>query len=183
MSLQIVESVKARLLASGHDLSGPCGAFNITKHVAWELRATGAGLLSKPAGNNCDGYAVDIIAYSDGRIRDILGDGGGANNPQWPEDGLEVVSADRYRPAIDPGDVSVPLPTPTPTPLPPATSCQFQPCNCKCQYNPDELAGLLSGLIDAVGNLVKALAVIKEKADRPYVARIFGQSVTFTPRG
>src|SRR5688572_15243198 len=49
-----VAAVKERLRADGVDLIGPCGAFAITKRVAWGLRATGAGLLSKPYGNQCD---------------------------------------------------------------------------------------------------------------------------------
>lgn len=184
MSQALVEAVKAHLEAIGTNLSGPCGAFAITQRVAWELRSTGAGLLSKPAGNNCDGYATDIICYPNGQLIDILTDGGGANGPSWNTS--DVVDPARYRPAFDPGDGVLTAPPPSdPPPVPPSppATCQFKPCDCTCQYKPDELAGLLSGLIEAVGNLVSALAVIKEKADRPYVARIFGQSVTFTPKG
>ena len=73
---EVVASVKAELVARGVSLVDSCGGFQITKRVAWRLRATGAGLLSKPSGNQCDGYAVDIIAYADGRIVDILTDAG-----------------------------------------------------------------------------------------------------------
>ena len=86
MSLQLVTAIKNQLLAQGVDLAGPCGAFAITKRVAWALRSTGAGLLSKRSGNHCDGYATDILCYPTGQIRDILGDGGGANTPLWSED-------------------------------------------------------------------------------------------------
>ena len=97
-----VAEVKAQLQARGVDLTGPCGAFAITKRVAWGLRATGAGLLSKPSGNNCDGFAVDIVAFPTGLIVDILGDAGNGNTPLWNTG--EPVDAARYRPAIDPGD-------------------------------------------------------------------------------
>src|SRR5258706_3387516 len=81
----VVTAVKAELQAHGQDLAGPCGAFQITKRVAWRLRSEGAGLLSKPSGNNCDGYAVDYVTYPDGSGVDILGDAGGANSPGWDQ--------------------------------------------------------------------------------------------------
>src|SRR3954470_21064862 len=98
----IVASVKADLQARGVDLAGPCGAFQITKRVAWMLRNEGAGLLSKTTGNNCDGFATDIIAYPGGHIFDILVSGGDVNGPSWQDAGL--VDASRYHAAIDPGD-------------------------------------------------------------------------------
>jgi len=97
-----VENVKAALVAKGTDLSGPCGAFAITKRVAWALKGEGAGVLSKPSGNNCDGFATDIILYPDGRAFDILTDGGGANGPAWGP--IEPIDPTRYRAATDPGD-------------------------------------------------------------------------------
>jgi len=96
----LVVAVKTMLLREGHDLSGPCGAFAITKHVAWALKKTGAGLLSKPGGNNCEGYATDVIVYPDGQLVDILGDGGGANTPQWAEG--EDIDPSRWRPPVEP---------------------------------------------------------------------------------
>lgn len=97
---EYVASVKARLQAAGVPLNGPCGAFAITKQVAWDLRHSGAGLLSKPNGNNCDGYATDIIAYRD-RAFDILGDGGNANVPNWQPTDVDDL-ANRWRPAEKP---------------------------------------------------------------------------------
>ena len=113
----LVANVKADLVHSGVPLADSCGAFAITKRVAWSLRAEGAGLLSKPSGNNCDGFAVDIVAYPSGRIVDILSDGGGANGPGWGC--CDQVDPTRYRPAVDPGDSQPPVPTPTPAPIPP----------------------------------------------------------------
>lgn len=83
MSQAIVASVKNKLEAQGVDLAGPCGAMKIVRGVAALIPE--AGLYSKLSGNNCEGYAVDILAWPDGWIRDILGDAGGANTPQWPE--------------------------------------------------------------------------------------------------
>lgn len=114
----VVASVKATLTAQHVDLSGPCGAFAITSRVAWRLKGEGAGLLIKPAGNNCQGYAVDEIAYPDGRLFDILVDSGGANGPSWNPNGIIEIS--RYHPAFDPGDtgpIVSPPSTPPPTPV------------------------------------------------------------------
>jgi len=100
MSAGYVAAVKAQLEAQGVNLLGPCGAFAITKRVAWGLRGAGAGLLSKPGGNNCDGYATDIIAFPD-RAYDILSDGGATNGPNWNETGVDDL-ASRWRPPVQP---------------------------------------------------------------------------------
>lgn len=114
----VVATVKSDLQARGVDLSGPCGGFQITKRVAWILRAEGAGTLDKPTGNACLGRAVDIIAYPDGHIFDILVDSGGANGPAWQDGGL--VETSRYRPAFDPGDTPAPpVVVPPPVFIPP----------------------------------------------------------------
>jgi hypothetical protein len=115
----VVSRIKAELQSRGVDLNGPCGAFQITKRVAWALRAEGAGLLSKPGGNNCDGFAVDIVMYADGAAFDVLSDSGGANVPAWGQ--IEPLDPARFRAAIDPGDgapAPIPLPTPGPAPAP-----------------------------------------------------------------
>jgi hypothetical protein len=98
----VVEQVRQELVARGVDLSGPCGAFQITKRVAWQLRAEGAGTLFKDSGNNCDQRSVDIVAYPTGAIVDILIDGGGQNRATW-ELGAPV-AANRWRAAVDPED-------------------------------------------------------------------------------
>ncbi len=101
--IETVIQVKNDLIAKKIDLSGPCGAFAITSRVAWLLRNEGAGLLEKSSGNNCNGYATDIICYPDGHIFDILSDSGGSNEPTWNDAG--IVSAIRYRIAFDPEPV------------------------------------------------------------------------------
>jgi hypothetical protein len=100
---EYVAAVKAQLQAQGVNLSGPCGAFAITKRVAWGLRHLGCGLLSKPSGNNCEGFATDIVMFRDqgGQIIDILGDGGGNNTPSWGV--TDTVDPSRWRAPVDPG--------------------------------------------------------------------------------
>jgi hypothetical protein len=116
----VVEQAKQDLLHAGVDLSGPCGAWRIVNLAAWRLQAGGdaAGLLSKPEGNNCDGYAVDILAYPDGEIYDVLIASGTQNGPAWQEVGSVYPS--RWRPAVFPTYYSG-VPPPTPTPPPPST--------------------------------------------------------------
>jgi len=45
---EIVAQVKAELQARGVSLADSCGGFAITRRVAWRLRASGIGLVSKP---------------------------------------------------------------------------------------------------------------------------------------
>jgi hypothetical protein len=114
----IVQSVKAQLVATGANLAGPCGAFEITKRVAWILRGEGAGLLHKnPGQNQCAGVGVDVVIYQDGRLFDILTDSGGANGPVWHQ--IESVSPSLWRPPVDPGTGgNQPIPPPN-VPIPP----------------------------------------------------------------
>lgn len=112
----VVRQVKTQLEARGVSLAGPDGAFAITRRVAWALRAEGAGLLEKTAGNNSGGFATDIICYPSGQIVDILTDGGATNGPQWAVG--EILDASRYRPAFNPGD-DAPAPAPDPVVVPP----------------------------------------------------------------
>lgn len=100
----LVASTKSTLQAQGKDLSGECGALSIVNAVAWQLRGEGAGLLDKPSGSQCRGFATDIIVYSDGRVFDVLGDAGGSNTPQWNNlIGANPNDAARWRPPSDPG--------------------------------------------------------------------------------
>lgn len=113
--LDTVVNLKRQLEAAHVDLAGPCGAFEITKRVAWFLRGEGAGLLAKPSGNNCDGFATDIVMYADGALVDILSDSGGGNGPTWTVTG-ELRPLDQWRApfftpipgAVDPGPVPPP---------------------------------------------------------------------------
>lgn len=102
MNAQYVAAVKSQLEQQGVSLSGPCGAFEITKRVAWGLRAQGVGLLSKPSGNNCNNYATDYLVLTNGDGVDILTDGGGTNGPQWGVQPGEFAGSGRWRPPVQP---------------------------------------------------------------------------------
>lgn len=68
----VVAAAKADLAARGVSFAGSCGSFAIVKEAALRLSSGGAGLLKKPTGHQCNGFSVDIIAYPDGYIYDIL---------------------------------------------------------------------------------------------------------------
>jgi hypothetical protein len=116
----VVDNVKATLVARGVDLSGPCGALQITKRVAWMLRGQGAGLLEKATGNQCENRAVDIIVFNDGHGFDILTDSGGANGPSWADVPIADGAA-RWRPVVADPDAGVIIQPPPPPPVPPST--------------------------------------------------------------
>jgi hypothetical protein len=130
--LDVVQRVRRELTAKGLIPAGivnpgnndnPCGVFQITKRVAWELRAEGAGLLAKPSGNNCHGYSMDWVVYPDGRGSDIAvgGEFDGVTTDASPAWSLEVVEdhGKRWRPPLDPEDAPPPVPNPgTPVPDP-----------------------------------------------------------------
>jgi hypothetical protein len=102
MSAQYVAAVKQQLERAGENLIGPCGAFKITARVAWGLRGAGIGLLSKPGGNQCNGFATDVLVLPNHTdIVDILSDGGGQNVPSWYIREHEV-DPDRWRAPVAP---------------------------------------------------------------------------------
>jgi hypothetical protein len=135
----VVERVRRELTAKGVIPAGivnpgnnenPCGVFEITKRVAWELRAEGAGLLSKPSGNNCHGYSMDWVVYADGRGSDIAAGGvfDGVPTDAVPVWNIEINPdhGARWRPPFEPEDLpsnpapppSSPAPSPAPAPSP-----------------------------------------------------------------
>ncbi len=150
----VVAQAKADLQAHGVDLSGACGAVKITNLAAWRLRPQ-YGLLHKAGGNRAilkadgscltgeqssdpEGYATDyVIDRATGFGFDLLGDGGGANNPQWagPEDAPDMVSRNwaNFREPLDPAGYMptsgpiIPTPGPFPGPPPPAPQPVPQP--------------------------------------------------------
>lgn len=131
---QVVAEAKASLQNAGVDLSGPCGALKLTNLVAWNLRPR-FGLLHKAGGfrailkadgscltgeqsSDSEGFATDyIIELATGRGFDLLGDAGGANNPQWagPEDAPDMVSRNfnNFREPFDPQNYSSAVSRPT----------------------------------------------------------------------
>lgn len=87
-------------------LAGACGAFEIVKRVAWQLRGQNGGLRKKSGGSGCvwNGqlYSSDIIAYPDGTNVDMLQDAGGQNNPTWFVYAPDPSVVQYYQPAIQP---------------------------------------------------------------------------------
>lgn len=192
----LVESVKAELVARGVPLAGPCGAFEITKRVAWRLRATGAGLIAKTAGqNNCQLFGTDIVMYPDGRIVDMLIGGGdgdgitGGNGPGW-DTGKPPVDPSLYRPAIDPGD-GAPVPTSggpstpsTPTPVVvQAPALNLEPVLNGIGQNRDQAERMFADLVARLEELRArndALAAqLKAHDEAPtWAGRVFGNRYT-----
>jgi len=184
MAKSDVEIVKAQLEAQGVNVSTPCGAFKITKGVAERLAHTGAGLLSKPSGNNCDGFAVDIIAYADGRIFDILIDSGGANEPTWDAKG--EVDPSRWVPVPPSKGPSEAIPDP------PVTNPSGSACKCNLEPLEGSLEGI-TALLKAIGPKLDMVLVhlddldqlgreIKQRQDRAFSGRIFGVNFTLDVR-
>lgn len=79
----MIEAVKADLRRRGISMSGDCGAFEITKRVAWAFRDRGAGLESKNYGRQCQWFSQDIVLFNNGTSVDILIGGGNENGASW----------------------------------------------------------------------------------------------------
>lgn len=155
----IVQNVATELARRGVNLSGPCGAFEITKRVAWLLRGEGWGLIRKPEGNNCDGYSVDCLIHLDRTVVDALIDAGGANTPAWNLK-AELGDSASWRAPFDPGDMPAPAPAPVPpAPVPPAPSDPLA----------DAIARFLpvaDALITGADAIVAALASVDARLER-----------------
>lgn len=141
----VVARVKADLEARGVNLSGPCGAFEITRRVAWALRDQGAGLLRKPTGNNCMGYSVDVIMFTDGTWVDCLINAETENRPAW-QIGADKLDPVRFQAATEVDVGQAPAPTPAPT-------------------VPVE-ANAVERLIDAAGDIIVGLEEVVSATDR-----------------
>jgi len=147
----IVELVKGQLVRRGVNLSGPCGAFEITKRVAWQLRFQNAGLLAKPDGTNCDGFAADIVVFRNGEHFDCLIDSGGRNEPAWQPKGM--VDPNRWHYPIDPGDQAPTPPPPDPPPIPPPPPPDAD----------ERFYAALARLIEVLDKLVEAIYAFSEE--------------------
>lgn len=90
----------------GRPLNDPARAFQITKHVAWRLRAHGVGLVKAKPGsaNNVEGFTNDIVALSNGAHWDVLIGGDGDAFPSWSlvEEQHWPAIVSRWTPAVDP---------------------------------------------------------------------------------
>jgi hypothetical protein len=135
-----VARAQAQLAQAGVPMGGPCGAAKIANLVAWNARPA-YGLLWKPGGNRAalkadgsclggddtrdGGFATDyLIDRATGFGYDLLGDGGGANTPQWvgPENDPGIVARNfqNFSEPLDPSAylrvvVATPPPVVTPT--------------------------------------------------------------------
>jgi hypothetical protein len=131
--VDVVTRVKAELLAVGVSIAGPCGAFEITKRVAWECQklepGLRPGLIAKVPGQaGCawpghpdpdSYYGHQVIIYPDGTHYDILIAAGNLNEPSWALqqiDGQPFLRPELWRPAQNP--IAPPIP-PEPVPIPP----------------------------------------------------------------
>lgn len=98
-----VDVVTCRRSQYGSRLS-PGEAPGLLRSIAGDLNTgTGSmtyGLLIKTGGNNCSGFACDIICARDGHIWDVFGDGpdatsgyAGVASPQWGDKGFVSASS------------------------------------------------------------------------------------------
>lgn len=136
----VVANVKRELQQAGVDLSGPCGALRITNAVAFRAhyallhKAGGFRAILKEDGScltgeqssDPEGFATDyIIDPKTGFGYDLLGDGGGANNPQWagPENAPDMVARNwqNLREPFDPAAYLKTTPAAPAAPVPPTT--------------------------------------------------------------
>jgi hypothetical protein len=155
----VVTDVKADLVRRGISLSGPCGAFQITGRVAWQLRDRGLGLVGKtPAQNGCtiDGqrYSVDAVVDRGGNVFDILINSETDNAPAWQFVGVDTNHTWRAPVDLDPApaipDPVYPVypPTPAPAPLPSVDLTpllyQMETLNQRLARVPDQLDTLIA---------------------------------------
>lgn len=178
MSQAVVERIKNELVAKGVNLTGVCGAFEITKRVAWELRDSGLGLLWKghTNGNDCQGYAGGHVMMPDGTHWDPLGDAGGANIPQW---NLVVYTAD------DPDPAHKPL-IGQPFKRPEMYRAPFNDWDEETPETPDDdpfvamrdQLRLIRILLETVG---QDLDMLVDRKPSSYQGKIFGYTITLEP--
>jgi hypothetical protein len=125
----VVAKAKSDLEAAGKDLSGPCGAFEITNLTVWRLQNVynqqNAGILEKHSGNNCRGYSVDVVVFKNGEWYDCLINAETENTPAWQSNPEPIDDISRWSDPEDPditdgggngGEEPIP---PNPIPVPP----------------------------------------------------------------
>jgi hypothetical protein len=152
----VVTDVKADLVRRGISLAGPCGAFQITGRVAWQLRDRGLGLVGKnPAQNGCtiDGqrYSVDAVVDRGGNVFDILINSETDNAPAWQFVGVDTNHTWRAPVNLDPAPVDIPVyppDVPPPAPLPSVDLTpllyQMETLNQRLARVPDQLDTLIA---------------------------------------
>lgn len=168
--IELIASIKADLVARGVNLTGPCGAFEITKRVAWALRDEGLGLVAKNAAQNgCDAngerYAIDALMLRDGQTWDILVNGGGeedanhqpkpgtGNGPAWQVTGAAPRDAWRAPFEVDP----LPPEPLKPEPLKPVV---LDPV----PLSANDVERILAGQAAATERILAAIAELRQEA-------------------
>lgn len=100
---------------------GNANAWAVINATAYTWRAEGWGLLEKTAGNNYNGYSVDVIVnVHELQAVDCLGDAEGEGRPQWAVLPWDDSFAARWRPPVGED------PTPPDPPEPPDDDLQAQ---------------------------------------------------------
>jgi len=99
------QALSACVIASIRPAKTVAGAFEVTKRVAWVLRAQGGGLLIKNGGENIiswkgKSFSAGRICFPDGHIWKVLTDVPTTNGPSWQDN--DFVDRSLYVPAIDP---------------------------------------------------------------------------------
>jgi hypothetical protein len=125
--LSIAKEIRAQV---NHLPRGTARGCTVTNGIACRLVGLGedAGLLSKPAGTNHNGFAVDIVAYKSGETFDCLIDGEGVATAAWSQTKPtgHMPNLNLWRPPVDPhapsdggpgGDQDPAPPDPVPVPL------------------------------------------------------------------
>ena len=182
--IELVASIKADLVAKGVNLTGPCGAFEITSRVAWALRGEGFGLVAKnPGQNGCDAngqrYAIDAIMLQDGQTFDVLVNAGGDEDAQRqpiPGTGngpaFNVTGAAPRESWRAPFEVDRPIPDPPkpdpPKPDPPKPD-PLKPDPLKPEPGPDpvspsDVERILAGQAANTERILAAIAELRREA-------------------
>ncbi len=119
--ISLVQAARRDTINAGIDVNqDECSRFAVLNRAAWTISRVDpdVGLLWKPTGNNCDGYAVDVLCWPDGVIVDCLGAGpDGPCSALWQENAVHV-DPSRWRAPLPPPPSRV-LNPPVPTPDPP----------------------------------------------------------------
>jgi len=116
-------------------------AWTVTNNTAYLWRGEDWGLISKPDGDNWQGYSVDKIANI--RLRqavDVLGDSTGAGTPQWAYIEWEDRFINLWRDPLPPESPQPPIPPDPPGDL-----------EARITALEDDLASLRSALKGWVG--------------------------------
>lgn len=120
--LPLVREIRDRLYPGGQPLNDAAKAFQITKHVAYALRAHGVGLVKAKPGsdNNVEGFTNDIVALPSGAHWDVLIGGDGDAFASWSlvEEKHWAALAPRWSAPVQPEGASEPTHVDAPPPPP-----------------------------------------------------------------